>query len=179
MYIYKNHEMNTFDIIITALLLFGFIRGLFKGLFVEVASLVALIAGIYGAIHFSHYIRDFLAGNVSWEEKSITLVSFAITFIAIVLAISLIGKLFTKMADFASLGILNKLLGGIFGVLKVGLLLSLVLLMFAKLNNKLPFLSQEQQESAVLYKPVKNLAPTIFPEFVKIEKDEKEKIIFN
>lgn len=179
MYIYKNHKMNTFDIIIVALLLFGFIRGLFKGLFLEVASLVALIAGIYGAIHFSHFIKDFLAVQVSWEEKYITLISFAITFILIVLVISLIGKMLTKMADFASLGILNKLLGGVFGVLKIGLLLSVILLIFSKLNNKIPFLSEEQQESAVLYKPVKNLAPTIFPEFIKVEKDEKEKSIFN
>jgi membrane protein required for colicin V production len=174
MYIYKNQDMNTFDIIITALLLFGFIRGLFKGLFVEVASLVGLIAGIYGSIHFSHFIKDFLITQVSWEEKYITLVSFAVTFILIVLVITLIGKLFTKIADFASLGILNKLLGGIFGVLKIGLLLSVILLIFSKLNDKIPFLSDEQQESAILYKPLKNLAPTIFPEFLKVDEDGKE-----
>jgi len=168
--------MNTFDIIITALLLFGFISGLFKGLFVEVASFVALIAGIYGSIKFSHFIREFLATRVSWDEKYITLMSFAISFIIIVIAISLLGKLFTKIADFASLGILNKLLGGIFGVLKTGLILSVVLIIFSKLNNKLPFISNEQQESAVLYKPLKNLAPTIFPQFVKVEDGEKEKI---
>jgi membrane protein required for colicin V production len=171
--------MNTFDIIITAFLVFGFIRGLFKGLFVEVASLVALIAGIYGAIHFSNFIKDLLITRVSWEEKYITLVAFAITFIAIVLVITLIGKLFTKMADFASLGLLNKLLGGVFGVLKTGLIFSVILLLFSKLNNKLPFLSDEQQESAVLYKPLKNLAPTIFPQFVKVDEGGKENNLFN
>ena len=51
--------MNTFDIIIAGLLLFGFVRGLFKGLFVEIASLVALIGGVYGAMHFSFYASDF------------------------------------------------------------------------------------------------------------------------
>ncbi|MDF1517971.1 MAG: CvpA family protein [Lutibacter sp.] len=168
--------MNTFDIIIAGLLLFGFIRGLFKGLFLEVASFIALIAGIYGAIHFSYFIKDLLAPRVSWEEKYITLVSFAITFIVIVVAITLIGKLFTKIADFASLGILNKLLGGIFGTLKIGFLLSVILLIFSKLNNKIPFLSAEQQESAVLYEPLKNLAPNIFPDFVKVE---EEKSFFN
>ncbi|MHB1147234.1 MAG: CvpA family protein [Lutibacter sp.] len=170
--------MNTFDVIITALLLFGFISGLYKGFFVEVASFVALIAGIYGAVKFSHFLRGFLATRVSWDEKYITLMSFTISFIIIVLAISLLGKLFTKIADFASLGLLNKLLGGIFGILKVGLILSIILLIFSKLNNKLPFISNEQQESAVLYKPLKNLAPTIFPEFIKVEKDEKEKGFF-
>lgn len=168
--------MNTFDIIITALLLFGFIRGLFKGLFLEIASFIALIAGIYGAVHFSHFIKDLLVPLVSWDKKYIVLISFAITFIVIVLVITLIGKLFTKIADFASLGILNKLLGGILGALKIGFGLSIILLIFSKLNNKIPFLSAEQQESAVLYAPLKNLAPNIFPDFVKVEESEKEKI---
>ena len=35
--------MNIFDIVIIILLLFGFVRGLMKGFFVEVASLLALI----------------------------------------------------------------------------------------------------------------------------------------
>lgn len=168
--------MNTFDIIITALLLFGFIRGLFKGLFLEIASFIALIAGIYGAMHFSHFIKDLLVPLVSWDKKYIVLISFVITFIVIVMVITLIGKLFTKIADFASLGILNKLLGGIFGALKIGFGLSIILLIFSKLNNKIPFLSAEQQESAVLYVPLKNLAPNIFPDFVKVEEAEKEKI---
>lgn len=171
--------MNTFDIIIVAFLLFGFIRGLFKGLFLEIASFIALIAGIYGAMHFSYLIKDLLAPLVTWEEKYSTLVSFAITFIVIVLVITLIGKLFTKIADFASLGILNKLLGGIFGTLKIAFVLSLILLIYSKLNHKIPFLSAEQQEKAVLYEPLKNLAPNIFPEFVKVEEPEKEKSFFN
>jgi membrane protein required for colicin V production len=176
MYIYKNHEMNTFDIIITGLLLFGFVRGLFKGLFLEVASFIALVAGIYGAIHFSYFIKDLLVTKVSWEEKYITLAAFAITFLMIVIVVTLIGKLFTKIADFASLGILNKLLGGVFGALKIGFGLSVILLIFSKLNNKIPFISVEQQESAILYEPIKNLAPNIFPDYVKVEEPEKEKI---
>lgn len=171
--------MNTFDIIITALLLFGFIRGLFKGLFLEIASFIALIAGIYGAMHFSHFIKDLLIPSVTWEEKYITLVSFAITFIIIILMVTLIAKLFTKMADFASLGILNKLLGGIFGVLKIGLGLSVILLVFSKLNDKIPFLSAEQQENTVLYEPLKNLAPNIFPDVVKVEELEEKNGFFD
>lgn len=179
MYIYKNHEMNIFDIIITGLLLFGFVRGLFKGLFLEVASFIALVAGIYGAIHFSYFIKDLLITKVSWEEKYITLAAFAITFLVIVIVVTLIGKLFTKIADFASLGILNKLLGGVFGALKIGFGLSVILLIFSKLNNKIPFISVEQQESAILYEPIKNLAPNIFPDYVKVEEDENEKSFLN
>jgi len=164
--------MNTFDIIIAALLIFGFVRGLLKGLFVEVASLVALIAGIYGAIHFSYFVGNFLVNYVSWEERYITIVSFAITFAIIVLVIALLGKLLTKIADFAALGFLNKLLGGVFGVLKFGLILSIVLLVFAKLNDTIPFISDEQKEESILYKPVKNLAPTLFPNFLEVVEEE-------
>lgn len=166
--------MNTFDIILAALLLFGFIRGLFKGLFVEVASLVSLVAGVYGAIHFSYFVGNFLAQYVSWEEKYITLVSFALTFAIIVLVIALLGKIFTKIADFASLGLLNKFLGGAFGALKVGLILSIVLLIFSKLNNTIPFISEEQTNNSVLFKPIKNLAPTLFPNFLKVSEGESE-----
>ena len=169
--------MNTFDVIIAALLIFGFVRGLLKGLFVEVASLVALIAGVYGAIHFSYFVGNFLADSVSWEERYVTIVSFAITFAIIVLVIGLLGKLFTKIADFASLGLLNKLFGGVFGVLKVGLILSIVLLIFSKLNDTIPFISNEQKENAILYEPVKNLAPTLFPDFLKVVEEESEKVI--
>ena len=169
--------MNTFDIIIAVLLIFGFIRGLLKGLFVEVASLVALIAGVYGAIHFSYFVGDILAEKVSWDERYITIVAFAITFAIIVLVIALLGKMLTKMADFAALGLLNKILGGVFGALKIGLILSVILLVFTKLNNTIPFISDEQKDDAILYEPVKNLAPTVFPNFLKIAEDEAEKII--
>jgi membrane protein required for colicin V production len=160
--------MNVFDIILAALLTFGFIRGLIKGLFVEVASLLALVLGIYGAIHFSYFAGNLLSAYVSWEERYITIVSFAITFALIVIIIALLGKMLTKIADFASLGILNKILGGIFGLLKIGLILSIVLLVFSKLNNTIPFISDDQKESSVLYEPVKNLAPMIFPDFVTV-----------
>lgn len=166
--------MNIIDIIIAALLVFGFVRGLIKGLFVEIASLVALIAGIYGAIHFSFYVGNVLAKYVSWEERYITIVAFAITFGVIVLVIALLGKIFTKIADFASLGLLNKILGGVFGALKAALILSIVLLVFSKLNDTLPFISEAQQNDAILYEPVKELAPTLFPSFVKVIKEKSE-----
>ncbi len=167
--------MNTFDIIITALLVFGFIRGLLKGLFVEVASLAALILGVYGAIHFSYFASALLKNYVSWDEKYLTIVAFALTFAVIVIVIALLGKLFTKIASFAALGFLNKLLGGVFGALKIGLILSVILLVFSKLNNTIPFMSEEQQEATILYKPIKNLAPTLFPSFMNVSDESENK----
>lgn len=159
--------MNIFDIIIAVLLLFGFVRGILKGLFVEVASLVALIAGVYGAMHFSYFISDWLASSVSWDEKYISLTAFAGTFIVIIIVISLLGKILTKVADFASLGILNKILGGVFGALKIGLILSVAFIFFGKMNDTIPFVTKENLAESILYRPVKKIAPMIFPSIIK------------
>jgi membrane protein required for colicin V production len=161
--------MNIFDIIIAALLLFGFVRGFLKGLFVEVASLVALIGGVYGAIHFSYFIGDFLSESVSWTEEYISLAAFAGTFIVIIIVISLLGKVLTKFADFVSLGILNKLLGAVFGALKIGLILSIVFIFFSKMNDTISFIKKETLESSILYNPVKKIAPLLFPSIIKNE----------
>jgi membrane protein required for colicin V production len=149
--------MNIFDIIIAALLLFGFFRGFLKGLFVEIASLVALIGGVYGAIHFSYFIGDFLNESVSWTEEYISLAAFAGTFIVIIIVISLLGKALTKFADFVSLGVMNKILGAVFGALKIGLILSVVFIFFSKMNDTIPFIKKETLESSILYNPVKKL----------------------
>lgn len=161
--------MNILDIILGALILFGLVRGLSKGLFVEVASLVALIAGVFGAIHFSDFAAGFLENRVDWSEQTINITAFAITFVIIVLVISLAGKALTKLADFAALGMLNKLLGGIFGALKIGLILSIILMVFAKMNRSIPFMEDEDLENSVLYEPVRSIAPMIFPYIIKEE----------
>ncbi|MCB0383547.1 MAG: CvpA family protein, partial [Psychroserpens sp.] len=128
---------------------------------------------IYGAIHFSYYVAEMLMEKVDWDEVTINAVAFAITFIIIVLAIAFAGKALTKLADFAALGILNKLLGGVFGALKIGLILSVLLIVFDTMNNSIPFADQKDLEESILYKPVKGLAPMIFPSILTKGKEEQ------
>ncbi len=155
--------MNTFDIILIIFLLYGFIRGLFKGLFVEVASLLALILGIYGAIHFSDFIGNYLQDAVKWDKKYVATVSFILTFFVILIIITLLGKFFTKLADFAMLGLLNKLFGGIFGALKMALIASILLVYFNKFNNKVELVSAKTMQESMLHKPVSEIAVFLFP----------------
>ena len=65
--------MSIIDIVLGVLLLFGLIRGLMKGLFVELASLVALVLGVWGAIHFSFYAAEFIQARTEWGEKTINI----------------------------------------------------------------------------------------------------------
>ncbi|MBO3115419.1 CvpA family protein [Winogradskyella sp. DF17] len=171
--------MSIIDIVLGSLLLFGLIRGLIKGLFVEVASLLALVLGIYGAIHFSFFAAEFLGARVDWDEKMLNIVAFGITFVIIVLAISLAGKALTKLANFAALGLLNRFLGAAFGALKIGLILSVLLMVFEKINSTIPYLEDEDTEESVLYHPVKSLAPLIFPTLIKSGEDEQKDLSEN
>ena len=165
--------MNIFDIVIAVILIFAFVRGFMKGFFVEIASLIALIGGIYGAIYFSYFAADILKRYVDWSENYITLTAFAVTFIAIVIAVSSLGKVFTKMANFVALGMVNKILGGVFALLKSAVILSVIFVFIARLNNIIHFIEKETLETSVLYTPVMKIVPTIFPKIMK-EIDEKK-----
>ena len=164
--------MNIFDIIIIALLLIAFVRGVMKGLFAEVASLVAIIAGVYVAINYAHYIEYYLVNSkyINWSDETNRIVAFASTFLVIVILIILIGKVLTKIADITALGLINKLLGGVFAILKIALILSVIFTFFGRINNTIPFIKQETLDESILYKPVKIIAPTLFPSIIKQDK---------
>lgn len=168
--------MNVIDIVLGSLLLFGLIRGLFKGLFVEVASLLALILGIYGAIHFSYFAAGFLKPRLDWDESMLNIVAFAITFVIIVLAISLAGKALTKLADFAALGLLNRFLGAAFGLLKIGFILSIILVVFNRISTSIPYLQEDDVDKSILYEPVKSLSTVIFPTLIKSTTEEDKNL---
>ncbi len=164
--------MNTVDIVLGIFLLYGLVRGFFRGFLTELASLVGLVAGIYGAIHFSYYAGEFLSQHVDWDIEIINLASLAITFLIIIFVVSLVGKMLTKAADFAALGIVNKLLGAVFGLLKSAFVASVIIMFFMTSNKTLEFVETETLEDSVLYEPVAVIAPIILPSIIKQVKEK-------
>ena len=164
--------MNTVDIVLGIFLLYGLVRGFFRGFLTELASLVGLVAGIYGAIHFSYYAGEFLSQHVDWDIEIINLASLAITFLIIIFVVSLVGKMLTKVADFAALGIVNKLLGAIFGLMKSAFVASVIIMFFMTSNKTLEFVETETLEESILYEPVAVIAPIILPSIIKQVKEK-------
>ncbi|OEY72163.1 CvpA family protein [Salegentibacter salarius] len=159
--------MNTVDIVLALILLYGLVRGFFRGLLAEIASLVGIVAGIYGAIHFSYILSDFFSENMNWDSEYVNLIAFAITFVLIIFLISLAGKILTKMAGFAALGIVNKLLGAGFGLLKMAFIASVIIMFFAATNEEIELVSKEKLEESKLYAPVKVIAPAVLPSILR------------
>ncbi len=165
--------MSFLDIILGLLLIYGLYKGFKNGLFVEIASIVALIAGIFGAMHFSYIASDYLTEHVHWSDRITTLTSFVITFIVIVTAVHFAAKLLTKIANFAMLGLLNKIAGALFGALKVAIILGALLIFFERVNNSVGLVKSETMQNSILYDPVKEIGAFIFNAVLKeIDKDE-------
>lgn len=155
--------MNYIDIVFAVLLCIALYRGIKNGLFVELASLLALIVGIFMAVKFSYLMKSFLENKISWEPKYIEITAFILTFLLVIIAIHFLAKLLTKIADFAYLGWINKLAGAAFSCLKTVLLLSVIILAFEKINLNNILVKKETLDKSIFYNPTKKAVAFIFP----------------
>jgi|SRR5690554_690820 len=168
--------MNFLDLILASILLYGLVKGLWKGFFVELASLISLLLGVYLAIKFSGFTAHFIRDKFSSDSDYLEIIAFAITFVMVVIGIILLAKVFTKIADFASLGWINRLLGGIFGLVKMIFILSIILHFFQKINATGIFLSEEKLNESVLYNPVVTASGLVFPIISEWSDKAKEEV---
>ena len=149
--------MNKIDIILAIPLIWGAIIGFKKGLILELASLVGLILGMFGALKFSNLTAEKLNQYVEVSTEWIGLLSFLLTFVAIVIAVFLLAKVLDKMLKIIALGFVNRLLGLLFGLIKYGLILSVLLYFFMNLNEQFRFVEQDVFENSLLVKPIQLL----------------------
>jgi len=155
--------MNYFDIIFIIPLIWGAYKGYSKGFIIEIASLIALGLGVWGGVKFSSISADYLSQLFDISSKLMPLISFAVTFIAIVIAVFTIAKLLQKIVKMVALGFINRLAGLIFGCLKFALILSVVINLVGVINEQIPFIDDEIQNSSLLYNPISKVAQILIP----------------
>ncbi|WP_294823433.1 CvpA family protein [uncultured Flavobacterium sp.] len=157
--------MTGIDIILGGLLAYGLIKGFWKGLFVELASLISLIAGVFVAVKFSQLTASILEGTLSDDPATAGVIAFAITFLAVVISIALLAKVFTKLADYSGLGLMNRVLGGVFGFMRMALVVSVLLNFFLKLNFDHELVKKETLSGSFFFYPLVEVSAYIFPVF--------------
>ncbi|MEO0060135.1 MAG: hypothetical protein RLZZ312_1782 [Bacteroidota bacterium] len=160
--------MSFLDIILGCLFLYAIYNGLKNGLFVELASFVSFLIGIYIAIKFSSFMKNLLVINVSWSPKTVSVVSFGLTFILVVVGIHLLAKVFTGIVSFAYLGWLNKLGGAGVSVLKTVLMLSIVISLFQKININNILVEKEALDESIFFSPIQQITTFVFPSLEKL-----------
>lgn len=159
--------LNFIDIAVLCFLFYGLIRGAFRGFFVEVASLLALVLGVFGALHFSSFTANLLSNYLDWEY--LPLLAFAITFVGIIIGVSWIGKLLTKLAKVILLGFVNRLLGALFGVSKWLIISGVLIWILGQINTFFPFLPADIIKESLFFEQLHDLGAYLFE---KIDNDK-------
>lgn len=159
--------MNILDIIILIPIAYGLVRGLIKGFVHELTSLVAIVAGVLGAKLWAAGLALKLAEMLTLEPKYAQPLSYVLLFVAIALSLHLIGKLFEKILKAISLGGINKVLGALFGAIKLALLVSIIFNCVEFVDSKAKFIKKEIKENSVCYKPVIHLAGVAWDKVTK------------
>jgi membrane protein required for colicin V production len=119
--------MNVLDIIFLVPLLFALYRGFRKGLIHMVASLLALILGILGAIKFRPVFASFIDSLFNVSPEHVNVIAFSVAFVVIVLVVHLAAFLAEKLIKAVALNFVNRLLGMGFGFLVTAFVISMIL----------------------------------------------------
>jgi len=156
--------MNLLDIILLILLLAAAISGFTKGLFVELASVISLILGIWAGVDFSPVVQVWLSKFLSWSPGNLKLLAFIIIFLVVVITVHLVANVFEKTIRAFALGTLSRIGGAVFGALKAAFFISILLLLISNLEHYTTTLIPEKAKSeSKLYRPIENFAPRILP----------------
>ncbi|MDA3818477.1 MAG: CvpA family protein [Prolixibacteraceae bacterium] len=155
--------MNYIDIIIIVLIIISAVKGATKGFIYEIASLIALIAGVWGAIKFSGATETFLVNRLNFTNQYIDIIAFVITFLLIIIFIHFIGKAVEKIIETISLGAINRVLGLVFSVVKTAFILGIVIVVLEKISENVDFMPKEDIQESSLYEPLRNITVSTFP----------------
>ena len=155
--------MNIVDLILIIIVAWSAYKGFSKGLIISIASLLALLLGVFGAIRFSDITSSYLIEHFEFNSEHLSIISFAITFIIIVIAVHFVARVVDKVVKAVALGFVNRIAGATFNVLKIAFILSIVLLLLNKIDYKTGIISEELRKESLFYEPLANFAPLIFP----------------
>ncbi len=143
--------MNMLDLIIALVLVLGAIRGFQKGFFHEVATLAALLAGVFLAIMAASIAGKILDHLFSWNTQMVQIVTFLIIFLVVAGLIRIMGRMLTELFRALMLGFINKLAGVLAALVKWGLILAIVFMLIDYFDPAIALISEERRSGSMLY----------------------------
>lgn len=159
--------MDTIDIVLTSALVIALVLGLRKGFIVQLASLLALTLGIYGAIKLTDWgcevFMEKTDGTLIEDESYLPVIMFVAIFLIIVIGIHLIAWLAEKTFEMIALNWLNRLAGGVFSMLKWAMIISVLINVSEKFGYMGKGGNPEKYEDSILYNPIRSMAGFVLP----------------
>lgn len=167
--------MGFFDIITILLLTWGLYKGVSNGLLKELASIVGIILGIWGAIELSGLIAKILNEYTNWPENYLKTASFGVVLVLIIVLVNYGGNKITVALDkTAFLKTFNKVSGGLFGVIKYCIIIGSVVFFFDTATNVVNLIPKEEKKQSHSYQILRSVGAVVFSEILKDELKKPE-----
>lgn len=120
----SGQTMNLLDSTILAVLVFGGLRGLLRGLIKELAAIAAFLLGGWIAFRYHPQAAALLAGLL--PPHAARIFAFAVLLLLVGLSAHLLGNLLTGLIKLALLGWVNRLAGLVLGCLEGALVIGMI-----------------------------------------------------
>jgi membrane protein required for colicin V production len=137
-FLYGHHEvtgvhfqdgyiMYYLDILVVIILGFCLVRGIFRGLIKELASIVGVLGGLYAAYSYYHLLARALSRWITNPEY-VNILSCLLIFAVVYAIISVMGVMIKYFMNIIFLGWTDRLCGAFFGAVKGILVVAAVIL---------------------------------------------------
>jgi len=136
-------SLNEVDAIILVIVGLSCLFGIWRGLVKEVLSLVTWIAALTLARLYSGVLADFMINLIN-NEGARYVVAFAIVFVLVMMMGTLINHLISKLLTVTGLKLVDRLLGGAFGVVRGAVIVVVIMFISGAFVNETPQWQESQ-----------------------------------
>ena len=155
--------MNILDIILLICFVPALIQGIRKGFIAQAISIISIVAGIWASARFADVVSAWVAQYITASEQVMKVVAFALILVVVFIVLGLVGRLLEGLFNLVLLGWVNKLLGVVFALLKTALIVGLLIIVFTSINDNLQLVKESVLNESVLYPHLKKIAFEVFP----------------
>ena len=149
--------MNLIDSICLIILIYGSYKGFKNGIVGELLSFLGILLGIYLSKTYHPIVDEYLATIFDSTNQLVSLISVILIFSVTIILTKILSKVITKALNVMALGLLNKLIGSIFGLLKYLLILCIITFIFSKANDVFVLIETNKIEKTQIFSKIQKI----------------------
>lgn len=148
--------MNYIDFLLLIPIAWFAYKGFNNGLIRELASIIALVAGLYASFKFSDWVAIWINNDKIPHE-----IYFAITFFGVLVLVFMAGRMVEKVVKLIIPEFVNNLAGALFGAAKVMIIFSALIFFINSIDTKEVLIKPEAKAKSILYPYTEPIVPKL------------------
>lgn len=152
--------MNHIDMIILVIVGIFCIKGFFRGMILEIFTLIGLLIAYIIALREMDMVAGFISRIITLPDVVANSLSFILLFISILLIFRWLAGILRHIAQWSFMGWLDRVGGMILGIFKGALITSLLALFISLIP--LTESMKKMHEQSLLFQPIRSVAPAVF-----------------